>query len=96
MGLIDVARLITTHKETQENLITLLKDIGEHYATKEDLLDSTRFTERYLRHLIGKLVKFEIVRGKTINGERKYFLTPDSFRTFLKVKYAEAIEHLLG
>ena len=94
MGLMDVARLLSTHKETQENLVFLMKMIGKHYVTKEELMEDTGFNERYLRSLLSRLTKFEIVRGKTINGVRKYFLTPDAFRTYLKVKYAEAVENV--
>lgn len=95
MGLEDVARLVTNDHKTQKNVIHLLTVLGKRVLTFEQLLEKTEYNERYLRFLITKLRSIRLIMGERREGEYIYYLSYESFSTYLKTKYSDAIYNLV-
>ncbi len=95
MGLIDVAGLVTNDPGTRENVVNVLNVLGRRELTLEQLLDATGFNERYLRFLITKLRAIRLIMGEKGSGKYVYYLSYESFTTYLKTKYSDAIYNLV-
>ena len=63
--------------------------------TLEQLLDETNNNERYLRFLITKLRSIRLIMGEKRNNKYFYYLSYESFTTYLKTKYSDAIYNLV-
>lgn len=95
MGLSDVAGMVTNDTGTQEKIVYLLNVIGKQQFTFDQLLDVTEYKERYLRFLITKLRSIRLIMGEKRNSQYFYYLSYESFTTYLKTKYSDAIYNLV-
>lgn len=95
MGLYDVARLVTNDSRTRSKIVNLLNVIGKKQLTLEQILETTDFNERYLRFLITKLRSIRLIMGEKRNNQYFYYLSYESFTTYLKTKYSDAIYNLV-
>ena len=95
MGLYDVAGLVTNDPKTKGKIVNLLNVIGKKQLTLEQILDATDFNERYLRFLITKLRSIRLLMGEKRNYQYLYYLSYESFTTYLKTKYSDAIYNLV-
>jgi transcription initiation factor IIE alpha subunit len=95
MGLNDVAGLVTNDPGTKEKIVNVLNVLGKRQLTLEQLLDATDFNERYLRFLITKLRSIRLIMGEKRNNKYFYYLSYESFTTYLKTKYSDAIYNLV-
>jgi len=95
MGLNDVAGMVTNDPGTQAKIVNLLNVIGKHQFTFDQLLDVTEYKERYLRFLITKLRSIRLIMGEKRNNQYFYYLSYESFTTYLKTKYSDAIYNLV-
>ena len=95
MGLNDVAGMVTNDPGTQAKIVNLLNVIGKHQFTFDQLLDVTEYKERYLRFLITKLRSIRLIMGEKRNNQYLYYLSYESFTTYLKTKYSDAIYNLV-
>jgi hypothetical protein len=95
MGLEDVAKLVTNDPRTMNNIVTLLTLLGKKQKILQQLLDETEFNERYLRFLITKLRSIRLIMGEKRSHQYFYYLSYESFTTYLKTKYSDAIYNLV-
>lgn len=63
--------------------------------TFEVLMDEIGFNGRYLRFLITKLRSIRLMMGERLDEEYRYYLSYESFTTFLKTRYSDAIYNLV-
>jgi len=95
MGLKDVAALVTNDPKTQNNIVMLLTVIEKKEVTLEHILAVTEFKDRYLRFLITKLRSIRLLMGEKRHNRYFYYISYDSFTTYLKTKYSDAIYNLV-
>ena len=95
LGLDDVAGLVTNDPETRKNVVNFLSIMGKKEVTFEQLMDETGYGERYLRFLITKLRSIRLIMGEKRQSGYVYYLSYESFATYLKTKYSDAIYNLV-
>ena len=95
MGLKDVAGLVTNDPRTIQNIVNLLNVMEKKDLTFDQLLEGTDLNERYLRFLITKLRAISLVMGEKRNNKYFYYLSHESFKTYLKTKLSDAIYNLV-
>jgi len=95
MGLEDVAWLVTNDTRTKDEIVNLLNMIGKKQLTLQQILEATDLNERYLRFLITKLRSIRLITGEKRNNQYLYYLSYESFTTYLKTKYSDAIYNLV-
>ena len=95
MGLNDVAGLVTNDSGTKSKIVNVLNVLGKKQLTLEQLLEATDFNERYLRFLITKLRSIRLIMGEKRSNKYFYYLSYESFTTYLKTKYSDAIYNLV-
>lgn len=95
MGLLEIAYLTTHDKKTAQSLVQLMQILAHETYTFDQLLDKMRTSPRYLRFLIGKLRSIEFLRGnRGSDGSYRYYLSHDSFSTWIKTKLLDASYNL--
>ena len=95
MGLEDVAELVTNDPRTRGQIVSLLNLTGKRQLTLQQILEATDLNERYLRFLITKLRSIRLLAGEKRGGQYVYYLSYESFTTYLKTKYSDAIYNLV-
>jgi hypothetical protein len=69
--------------------------MGKREVTFEQFIDETEYSERYLRFLITKLRSIRLMMGERRRDKYVYYLSYESFSTYLKTKYSDAIYNLV-
>jgi hypothetical protein len=95
MGLSDVAGLVTNDPKTKERIVFLLNLLGKRQLSLKRILENVEYNERYLRFLITKLRGIRLLMGERRGKEYHYYLSYESFTTYLKTKYSDAIYNLV-
>jgi DNA-binding transcriptional regulator PaaX len=95
MGLSDIAGLVTNDPKTNERIVFLLNLLGKKQLSLSHILENVDYSERYLRFLITKLRGIRLLMGERRENEYYYYLSYESFTTYLKTKYSDAIYNLV-
>jgi hypothetical protein len=95
MGLNDIAGLVTNDPKTKERIVFLLNLIGKKQLSLVNILEHVEYNERYLRFLITKLRGIRLLMGERRGNNYYYYLSYESFTTYLKTKYSDAIYNLV-
>lgn len=95
MGLNDIAGLVTNDPKTKERIVFLLNLIGKQQLSLTNILENVEYNERYLRFLITKLRGIRLLMGERRGNDYYYYLSYESFTTYLKTKYSDAIYNLV-
>lgn len=95
MGLNDIAGLVTNDPKTKERIVFLLNLIGKKQLSLSNILEHVEYNERYLRFLITKLRSIRLLMGERRGTDYYYYLSYESFTTYLKTKYSDAIYNLV-
>lgn len=95
MGLNDIAGLVTNDLKTKERIVFLLNLLGKKQLSLNHILANVEYGERYLRFLITKLRGIRLLMGERRGNDYYYYLSYESFTTYLKTKYSDAIYNLV-